>query len=645
MTELEMFIDGIKYKIKRNTKKLAPIVLAGTIGATTLGTMVSCGNNSDDSKSLEPTSIEKVTDAVEDNSIVEEDAYAKAYETIDEIEDNTVDFINDGLANGFYDYGNIDELTEEQKMDIVKMTLYSNMLINRNEIGGVPLAIINGERTLTDTKMREQFTKFMQIFGDQLTITTPNNKMDYSKLIMNEEYAEIFTKLANYKAKLHNANKNNDTEKYNKYINKIVNVKEDLIDLNSETNGSYIKYPLDLTTTFMALSSIYDLDRLDGNIITDKEDRTGIYNKPFNVLLADCSDELEVYDELKLKEMAKEFKIEGYENMTSEQILATIKDGNTFTGSLLNETDALSYTVYYTLEDFNSMLSNTMILDADEYYYEDALMDRVYDRVDWSLYNRIDAVDYINAFNYGEDNKEWLQYWENQIGKTTYYTTDEKNVPVDQREESTKEYNTEKKQDQNLKNYDETKKAEDSGNDYITGKGAGEKAGSQAAYNQQIKTGKIPSTISSAPSPGKGYSADYISGYQEGYIDGWNNYVSTAKASHKEATTYYETVEEGTTKKIKEEVENVTEKSTEQSTEQVTEKSTEKSTEIVYENGTYFEEYQGEEELIEEGEIEEVVYNDKKINFLTASIKQLTSIRNFLVDESSIAVKSMSKRG
>ncbi len=639
MTELEMFIDGLKYKIKKRTSKAAPLVLAGTIGATLLGA-VGCNNKNIGNETTKPVVEKEISTEIPEipeNPVVV-DEYQDAYNTIDSIENKTVAFINDGLENGFYDYGK--ELTEDQKREIVKMTLYSNLLVNRDEIGGVPLAIINGKRTLTDTKMREQFTKFMQIFGDQLTITTPSKKMDYNNLFMDSKKAELFTKLSDLKAKLHKANKKDDTSKYNKLVKKIIGVKKELIDLNSETNGSYIKYNLDLTSTFMALSSLYDLDRLDGNIINDKEDRTGIYNKPFNVLLADCSDELEVYSADKLRKMAKEFGIKGYENMSSEQILATIKDGNTFTGSLLNETDALSYTVYYTLEDFNSIISNTMILNANEEYYEENIIERVYSKIDWSLYKRVDAVDYINEFNYGKNNEDQTEYWEKQVGTTTTRTTDEKNVPEDKREKSTKKYNRDKKQNQDTSKYDETKKASESGDSYIAGKGAGETAGSRAAYNQQISSGKIPSTISSAPNPSGSHDADYIKGYKDGYIDGWNNYVRSAKAAYQKPTTEYKEKKNGKEEKVSDgKVETITGKQQET----VTEKETEKV--IEQKNDQYFEKFEGEEELIEEEveEVEEVVVN-KKLNLIATAKANLYALRNSLVNENT-GVKVMTKRG
>ena len=143
MTELEMFIDGLKYKIKKRTSKAAPLVLAGTIGATLLGA-VGCNNKNIGNETTKPVVEKEISTEIPEipeNPVVV-DEYQDAYNTIDSIENKTVAFINDGLENGFYDYGK--ELTEDQKREIVKMTLYSNLLVNRDEIGGVPLAIING---------------------------------------------------------------------------------------------------------------------------------------------------------------------------------------------------------------------------------------------------------------------------------------------------------------------------------------------------------------------------------------------------------------------------------------------------------------------------------------------------------------------
>lgn len=573
-------------KIKYLSTRFKVLLGAGSfvIVGTVAGFLAGCTNNKSNNNT--PNDSSNVASATDADAVTTEesgkevitttentDENQEYYETIEEMEDNIIDFAEVYLPNGF---GEI-EIDETNKQAISEMYTNAYIMLNVKNMGK-SLAVLDQELDIIPSEAAEDFMKFARLTAHYSQIQTPDTMLDFSKLVTNEEDAEFLNKLSEEIAYMNVAT---TAEERQERINNIIAIKESL-------NEIYELRTYDYSTMYMAINMIIEADATAKayglEIFTSEEDKNQVYN---TFLRYNCG-------EL------------NQEDLTATAIsMEDVQSKNSFESRV-----SVNYKQF--LEDMLIKVENMGLGDFDSYYSYEAVTGRIADK----LIGLYVAPELTNIELENSIREQGPANGKDGIGTTSSVDVDPSDVPEEYKVPDTTEYdNSDNGKDINDVDIDDNTiiipadqvdvvDAETAG---IRGEAAGRGVGSAAAYNAQITTGTIPSEISSAPTPEvpiqyKQFGSSYISGWQRGYIAAYNNYVQTAKAAQSTPTTTYEPVDNGEEQVIEENISNIDNTNTPQTNNSNTDTSTPAQNNY-NENGTYFEPANDGEGIIIEEEV------------------------------------------
>ena len=560
----------LEYINPKNLSKKAKMILAG--GSLILvGGIVGCTaktvseNNKQNNNVEVATTDEVATTEAKVEEVNTNNEETNVYEQIDTMENDVVEFAQTYLANGAFE-----DVTDENKIVMSERFTDSYIIMNVKNMGK-SIAILDQNMELMPAEMIESFMKFSRQVGNYAQIQTPETAFDFSKYIMNETDVEFINNLSNEIAYFNVAE---SAEERQSRIENLINIKESLKD-------SYELKKYDYSTIYVAINMLIDTDATakayGSAIFTDEDDKNQVYNSFYNEVCSEYGEEI------------------GDARQSLESLVMKLIDRN--------------------LSDMIAKTQNMNEESYDAYYSYNEVVKRVAEKL-LGYYKAPEQTNIDKENSIREATSKAIDA--KNIGKTTTKVVDKKDVPKDQREKDKTTYSTEDNgkdlkdvDTKNAKVEDGNKiKVENSDSAYTKGESAGRTAGSAAAYSKQTSTGKIPSKISSAPTPSvpsdcKAYSDSYISGYQYGYVAGWNDYVNSANKSRSKATTEFIKAKDSKEEKVSEsETRDI--KSNEKTTEApVTEapKTEAPTTEApTTENSNIFIPIDGEEEIIEESE-------------------------------------------
>ena len=585
----------LEYINPKNLSKKAKMILAG--GSLVLvSTIVGCTAKSisEDKKeaqaSVEATASSEITTTEIKAEAETKEVTNSAYEQIDTMENNVVDFAQTYLANGAFE-----DVTEENKVVMAQRFTDSYIIMNAMNMTD-SLAVLDQNMELLPGEMVESFLKFSRQVGNYAQIQTPETAFDFSKIITNEQDAEFINNLSNEIASFNVAA---SAEERQSRIDNLVTIKESLKD-------SYEMKKYDYSTIYLAINMLIDTDATakayGSQIFTNEDDMNQVYNSFYNENCSEYGEEI------------------GDARQSLESLTVKLTDRK--------------------LSDLIAKSAAKEIDAPDAYYSKGEVDKRVAEKI-IGYYNAPAQTNIEKENSIREATSRAIDA--KNIGKKTTKEVDKKDVPKDQREKDKVTYNNEDN-GKDINDIDTTNKKVQDSQDInvqgaedarIKGAGAGRTAGYIAANAKQKSTGKVPERISSAPTPSvpsdcKDYSSEYTAAYKSAYIEGWNTYVATATKSQSKATTETIKVKDSKEEKVSEsEVreQKSTEKTTEattqtQQTEQVIE-STPATEAPTTEKKEEFIPVDGEEEVIEESD----VYN------ISFSIQKLKQMRDAYINE------------
>lgn len=523
----------MKIKFKNFTTKGKIVLLSGAL-VLVGGSGYAIGKNvNKNSKANGDTNTSVSTEATIDNTeVAVNDTVTsdlqKYYDEIDMIEDDVVAAINDGLSKGMYDY----DLTDEMKDSIVKTYLDYYLLMNKEQISGTTYDILNQDKDMNSMEIINNSMIQEQLIQEQTIISEEETELDYNYLIKEEADKKFISDLAHTVTSMHTAINNNDKEELDRLASHIIEVKNGIKEDNAEYSMLYNPMTIDL-----AIMLIDSADMLyNGEIITDDEDLAQIFNTSY-VRCINGSYVSSLTDE-QIDLLAEEFEVEGYQNMSREEILEAISNLN---AKGVSEVSLRSNLRSISKASIEEVISNTSMLECSENYSYNNVIESISSRIDLSLQVKPEKnhLDVLNENPYGAN-----YYKEDNAfvpGTTTTTTVPESQVPKDAKVPTTEET--------------KTSEGEKTNEVYLRAKAAGITDGSAAAA--QTYASSYAGNASAMPTKSVGSAPsldcqDYNKVYNYFYNLEWNNsrssFISMEQKAIKEneqATTEFVPVENG----------------------------------------------------------------------------------------------------
>ena len=523
----------MKIKFKNFTTKGKIVLLSGAL-VLVGGSGYAIGKNvNKNSKANGDTNTSVSTEATIDNTeVAVNDTVTsdlqKYYDEIDMIEDDVVAAINDGLSKGMYDY----DLTDEMKDSIVKTYLDYYLLMNKEQISGTTYDILNQDKDMNSMEIINNSMIQEQLIQEQTIISEEETELDYNYLIKEEADKKFISDLAHTIASMRTAINNNDKEELDRLASHIIEVKNGIKEDNAEYSMLYNPMTIDL-----AIMLIDSADMLyNGEIITDDEDLAQIFNTSYVRCIK--GEYVSALTDEQIDLLAEEFKIEGYQNMSREEILEAISNLN---AKGVSEVSLRSNLRSVSKASIEEVISNTSMLECSEDYSYNNLIESISARVDLSLQVRPEKnhLDVLNENPYGAN-----YYKEDNAfvpGTTTTTTVPESQVPEDAKVPTTEET--------------KTSEGEKTNEIYLKAKAAGITDGSAAAA--QTYASSYAGNASAMPTKSVGSAPsldcqDYNKVYNYFYNLEWNNSRSSfitmeqnAIKENEQATTEFVPVENG----------------------------------------------------------------------------------------------------
>jgi len=408
-----------------------------------------------------------------------------------------------------------------------------------------------------------------QLIQEQTIISEEGIELDYSNIIANETDKEFISDLAHTVASMHTAANNNDKEELDRLAAHVIEIKEGIMQDNAEYSMLYNPMTIDLAIMLIdAADMLYN-----GEIIKDDEDLAQIFNTSY-VRCIDGSYVSAMTDE-RIIALAAEFEVEGYQTMSREEILEAISALN---AKGVSEVSIRSNLRAIAKASIAEVIASTERLECSDAYSYDSLVESIKEQIDLSLQVKPEK-DHLDVLN--ENPFEPNYYKEDPAADepTTEYV-DEDEVPEDEKEPTTEEV-----------------KDEDTGKDtneiYLNAKAAAITAGSAdaaAAYaSTYVGNAEAMPTkpVGQAPSLD---CQDYNKVYTYFYNLEWNNSRSSFIAMEREARQENE------------------------------------------EASTEYEEVDGNEEVIDETEPEDVIYEEEEEFVPVVSISQLNNMKKIILE-------------
>lgn len=523
----------MKIKFKNFTTKGKIVLLSGAL-VLVGGSGYAIGKNvNKNSKANGDTNTSVSTEATIDNTeVAVNDTVTsdlqKYYDEIDMIEDDVVAAINDGLSKGMYDY----DLTDEMKDSIIKTYLDYYLLMNKEQISGTTYDILNQDKDMNSMEIINNSMIQEQLIQEQTIISEEETELDYNYLIKEEADKKFISDLAHTIASMRTAINNNDKEELDRLASHIIEVKNGIKEDNAEYSMLYNPMTIDL-----AIILIDSADMLyNGEIITDDEDLAQIFNTSYVRCIK--GEYVSALTDEQIDLLAEEFKIEGYQNMSREEILEAISNLN---AKGVSEVSLRSNLRSISKASIEEVISNTSMLECSEDYSYNNLIESISARVDLSLQVRPEKnhLDVLNENPYGAN-----YYKEDNAfvpGTTTTTTVPESQVPEDAKVPTTEET--------------KTSEGEKTNEIYLKAKAAGITDGSAAAA--QTYASSYAGNASAMPTKSVGSAPsldcqDYNKVYNYFYNLEWNNSRSSfitmeqnAIKENEQATTEFVPVENG----------------------------------------------------------------------------------------------------
>ena len=574
----------MKYlKWKNLSKKGKAVIGAGAfiIVGSIVGTVTSCNAKEESQTDTLPatnTAIEQTDNTVVETPVVD-DTYSKYYQEIDTVEDEVVDFVNEGLANGLFDFGP-EGPTEEDKEFMATTYLNYYLALNNQDLSGNTLDILNQESDLTSYELLEDTFKAESGLQGQSIISTTDTKMDFDAFIVQEDDREFVQNLVDKIALMAEATRNGDKEALDAAAEEVIAIKESLLDPT-------VSDKLEYSTRSLVLMYIDAADALyNGQIITTEEDKIELYNAS----IRDCEDILLSLTDEQIKSLAIELNIEGYETMTTDEIIDYLSDANKV--SMGTDLRSASRVMLRHVLEEQLAYSNIDLSIVDSYYSYDELEKRIEDQIDLSLYNEpASVIETLNQNPYGPN------YYK-EDGTMLVGTTTTVEVPP----EVVPEGEIVPPESKSVA-YEEDENGEitevETNDTYLQAKTAGLTDGNNAAVavypSQYSNPNDMPVSPKGNVEKPSTDSKDYDKIYNYFYNQAWNEFRSSAVAAYNTAIQENETapvIEEYTTN-----VEGQ-EELVEEGTPILTPATPSDEPEVI------FTPVEGEEELVEEGDIQ-----------------------------------------
>ena len=480
----------MKIKIKDLSTRFKVLLLTGSI-ALVGGAGYAIGNHSKNSSESKAstTELEMTTEATVENTVASDNQIY--YDEVNALETDIVEFCEDSLPNGFI------EVNESNKEEMAELFTNSYIQLNSSELETKTLAVLDQNLELIPSDITNDFMEFSTCVGRYYQIVTPETKLQFDKLIKDENDLEFITNLSD---KIAEMNVCTDAESRQEKINEIIEIKESLltnqniaIDYNSETLYLATKMIIYADATAKAYGE---------EIITSEEEEMQLYTSFYNV-----------YCDMAVSS--------GYIEDT-EVIDREVTSQTSFESKYLSTSSAVMESIIEKASNYEEQFDSN-------YSYGEVTI-RISEKI-VGLYVEPGQTNVEKENEIREETSNAID--QETIGSTTVTEVTPEEVPED------------------VKEPEQVVVVDDEDNvvteGYIEGLAAGRTDGSNAAWNQQTSTGTIPNTISAsgAPTPGGDKGSEYINGYKEGYAEGWNNYVASAKAAQSTPTTEYESVEDG----------------------------------------------------------------------------------------------------
>lgn len=580
-------------------------VLVGSLAATIISGLTGCAANKEKADLPEETTT--AIEQTDNTQVIEEttDMYSKYYSEIDNTEDAVVDFINDGLSNGLFDFGS-EGPTESDKEFMATTYLNYYLTLNNQDLSGNTLDILNQESDLTSYELLEDTLKAETGLQGQSIISTTDTETKFDSFIIEEDDREFVQNLAHNVALMAEATRNGDKEALDAAAEEVIAIKESLLDPT-------VSDKLEYSTRSLVLMYIDAADALyNGKIITTEEDKIELYNAS----IRNCEDLFLSLTDEQIESLANELNVADYDTMTIEEIIEYLKDANKV--SMGTDLRSASRVMLRHVLEEQLAYSNIDLSKVDTYYSYDELLNRIEEQIDLSLYNEpASIIETLNQNPYGPN------YYK-EDGTTIVSTSTTTEIPESEVPEDVKEPT-----ESNSVVYEEDETGnvvEVETNDvYLQAKTAGLTDGDNDIDNLYPSKYVNPNDIPVSP---KGNiekpstdSKDYDAIYNYFYNQAWNSYRSSAIAAYNAAISENETAPV-----IEEYVENV------ESTEVLVEEGETIITPATPSETEYeFIPVDGEEELVSEGNIE------KEIAYLRA-IKELI-VNNYVPENDTVIIK------
>lgn len=362
-------------------------ILVGTIATPIAISLTGCSTDKDSGDTEDTTAIEQTdnTQTIEETN----NTYSKYYQEIDTIEDEVVDFVNDGLSNGLFDFGT-EGPTETDKEFMATTYLNYYLTLNNQDLSGNTLDILNQESDLTSYELLEDTFKAESGLQGQSILSTADTKMDFDAFIVQEDDREFVQNLVDKIALMAEATRNGDKEALDAAAEEVIAIKESLLDPT-------VSDKLEYSTRSLVLMYIDAADALyNGQIITTEEDKIELYNAS----IRDCEDILLSLTDEQIKSLAIELNIEGYETMTTDEIIDYLSDAEKV--SMGTDLRSASRVMLRHVLEEQLAYSNIDLSIVDSYYSYDELEKRIEDQIDLSLYNEpASVIETLNQNPYG----------------------------------------------------------------------------------------------------------------------------------------------------------------------------------------------------------------------------------------------------
>lgn len=508
----------------------AKLVLAGCV-LVPAGILTGCSIHkamSDSNSGLDydnqATTTEADTEATTENLLNDEaatltDASQKYYSEIDQAEVDVINFINDGLENGLFDYGE-DGPTEDQVKDIAEQYLNYYIMLNKDDLSGNTLGVLNQDGDLNATKILESSLSSEVELYKQTIVSEEESVLNYGNIIQDKTDKETVTNLATLVAKMHTAAYANDKTTLDDCAKQVIAIKESLLDNNGK-NVSSNQMVVDLMLNLIdAADALYN-----GGIIEADEDLSQIYNSSYVA----CLDEINTLSDAKLTVLASELEIDGYEAMSRDEILAYIQNVdnfNTSEQSLRSAARSMSKAI------LAEQIETAKTFEYNEHYTYDEVVIRIVNGIDLTKYRQQES--YIEVLNNNPNGaNHYKEDAASAIGSTTTREVPESEVPESARQEATTE----------SKKYEYDSEGNKTGeksvtDDYLQEYQRGYNDGDAAAVAAYPSTYSNPHNMPVSPKSNS-------TAYGEGYNEAWNAFRASAIAAYdaavrQEATTSYE---------------------------------------------------------------------------------------------------------